>query len=118
MTKGKRNNHYTWARAFRDIVVASINKGQLPILGVLSVFLLILWRIPERDLSNIVLKIVDHLIAGELFSYILLAVTCSGWFVHSKAARTHYTNEINRVTQEKSRLQNELVKKRFKSSEK
>ena len=51
--KKKHNNHYSWARAFRDIVVTAMNRGQLPVLGVMSIFMLILWRIPEQDLSTI-----------------------------------------------------------------
>jgi hypothetical protein len=36
---GKGNNNHSWAKTVRDIVVASINKGQLPILGIISIFL-------------------------------------------------------------------------------
>ena len=115
--KKKHNNHYSWARAFRDIVVTAMNRGQLPVLGVMSIFMLILWRIPEQDLSTILAMIISHLVAGELIAYIFLFIVCSAWFLQSKVARKNHSEEMNRVTEEKSQLQNMLTKKKFKSSE-
>lgn len=112
-----RNNNYGWAKAVRDIVVTSINKGQLPILGVISIFLVILIRIPPQDISTILNKIINHLVDNELWSYPFLFITCSGWFIHAKIMRTNYTKETNRMSIEKTKLQNLLTKKTFKSSE-
>lgn len=115
--KKPKNNDIGWAKAFRDIVVTSMNKGQFPILCIFIPIFIILWRLPEKDLSDIVLKMVDYFAKGELVSYVLLLAVLIGWFVQAKTARTYHTEEMNRVAQEKSRLQNELAKKNFKSSE-
>jgi len=115
--KGNKNNNHSWAKTVRDIVVASINKGQLPILGVISIFLVILIRIPPQDLSTILSKVIEHLVNNELWSYILLFIVCSGWFIHAKIMRTNFTRETNRMSAEKTKLQNQLTKKKFKSSE-
>jgi len=117
MAKKKNNNNYSWARAFRDIVVTAMNRGQLPVLGVMSIFMLILSRIPVQDLSTILKMIVLHLVNGELIAYIFLFIVCLAWFIQSKVARRNHSEEMNRVTKEKSQLQNMLTKKKFKSSE-
>lgn len=117
MTIKKNNGQYTWARAFRDVFVAAINKGQLPILGVIGVFFIILWRIPESNLAKVLESIIDHLVKGELIAYILLFVSCTGWFIHAKVMRTNFTQETNRIAEEKTRLQNKANRKTFKSSE-
>jgi len=112
-----QKNKYTWAKATRDITVTAINKGQLPILGVTAIFLVVLLRIPEEYLVTLLKDLISHLVVGELFSYILLAVTLGSWFTHSKILRSNATKETNRISAEKTRLQNELAKKNFKSSD-
>ncbi len=82
---GKGNNNHSWAKTVRDIVVASINKGQLPILGIISIFLVILIRIPPQDLSTILSKVTEHLVNKELWSYILLFIRCQPWRANARA---------------------------------
>lgn len=116
MGKGKNNNH-SWAKTVRDIVVSSINKGQLPILGIICGLLIILIRIPPQDLSTTLSKVIEHFVKKELWSYILLFIVCSGWFIHAKIMRTNFTKETNRMSAEKTKLQNRLTNKKFESSE-
>lgn len=115
--KAKNNNNYNWSRAFRDIVIAAINKGQLPILGIIGIFFVILWRVPPEDLSTILSTVIDHLINGELWAYLLLVLTWGGWFAHAKTMRTNFSLETNRISREKTLLQNQLNNKDFRSSE-
>lgn len=120
MPKDQRNRkpNVSWAQAVRDIVIASMNKGQLPILcGMFSV-MIILWRLPPDKLFVVSMKVIELLLKGELWSYILLFLVCVGWFIHAKNMRRNFTFETNRITEEKSKLQNELVTADFKSSEK
>lgn len=112
------NNNYSWPKTVRDIVVAAINKGQLPILGVCSIFLVIFWRLPANELSDMLRDLIDRLAKGELIAYILLILVCAGWFSHAKKMRTNHTNEVNRISKEKSALQNQLADPKFKGSEK
>lgn len=72
---------------------------------------------PPQDLSTILRKIIEHLVNNELGSYILLFVVCSGWFAHAKIMRTNFTRETNRISLEKTKLQNQLTKKKLKSSD-
>jgi uncharacterized membrane protein len=48
----------TWAQAVRDIVVASINKGQLLVFLCGIIFLAIVLRMPEKDVGRLAFEIV------------------------------------------------------------
>jgi len=77
----------TWAQAFRDIVVASINKGQLPILMVGIIFLVIVVKMPEKDVSKLAFEIVQDLKTLHLLGYALFIVTLGFWYLHAQLMR-------------------------------
>ncbi len=51
-------------------------------------------------------------------AYILLGIQSVAWFTHAKITRKNFTDETNRISQEKSELQNMLTNATFKSSDK
>jgi len=85
-----------WANAFRDILVASINKGQFPlaILGLIAMSLI--WRMPPEDVSKLMFRIVDGLERGVLLGYGLALVAIGGWFVHARYQRRVISVELSR----------------------
>lgn len=85
-----------WANAFRDILVASINKGQFPlaILGLVAMSLI--WRMPSEDVSKLVFRIVDGLERGMLLGYGLALVAFGGWYVHARYQRRLISVELSR----------------------
>lgn len=107
----------TWAEMARDVLITAINRGQLPILGILFIVCIVVWRLPVASLSEIASDIFLALKAGEMWAYGLFAITASGWFVHSNSMRRIFSNEMRRVGKEKSKLQNKMVNGSFKSSE-
>ena len=107
----------TWAHAFRDIVVASINRGQLPILGVFAVVCLIIWRMPATKVGDLSKDVVDKLAHGQMWAYPLLLLVLLGWYIHAKIMRRIYSNEFRRVGREKSELQGKAAGKQFRSSD-
>jgi hypothetical protein len=111
-----KNNSFNWSRAFRDVVVVSINKGQLPILGLYAIVIIVICRLPVHDIVTLAHDIVDKLAKGELAGYGLSVVVSLGWWMQAKKARTNHTNEINRICQEKTDLQNRLSAIDFNSS--
>ena len=120
MSKGNRSgkgSHVTWAQAARDIVIAAINQGQLPILGVLAILILIIWRMPENDVSQLMFQVVEHMRSGALIGYILSFVFAFGWYFHTKKIRTEFAKESQRIGREKSDLQSSLAGVPFNSSE-
>jgi len=109
-----KNKQFNWSRTARDVVVTAINKGQLPILGVCSVFMVILIRIPAQDLSGLLKDIFSKLAHGELIAYILLVIQSMAWFTHARIMRRNFTEETNRICKEKSELQNLLSSKEYR----
>lgn len=113
-----RNGHVTWAHAVRDIFVTSINRGQLPVLGMIAVALLMLWKMPADDVSSLASEILHSLQNGELWGYLLFVLTLIGWYSHAKRMRKMFSAEAERIGTEKSRLQEKLVGHNYKSSNK
>ena len=120
MSKGNRSkkvSHVTWAQAVRDIVIAAINQGQLPVLGILGILILVIWRMPENDVSQLMFQVVEHMSNGTLIGYILSVIFAFGWYFNSKKMRAEFTEESQRIGKEKSNLQNSLTDVPFNSSE-
>ncbi len=107
----------SWAQAFRDVVVTSMNRGQLPVLGMISVALVLIWRLPEERAAELVFSILAALRRGELLAYVLLVFTLAGWYLHSKWMRKMFSAEAKRIGREKSGLQSQLTGENFKSSD-
>lgn len=113
-TTRPRSGSMSWAQSFRDMVVAAINKGQLPVLGVLFVVLLFIFKLPEERIGDLARDLLMHLIDGSLGGYLLAVVFGSSWFFHAKAMRRSFSSEVDRIGREKSELQDQLAKIDFK----
>ncbi|MDH3353436.1 MAG: hypothetical protein OEL87_03240, partial [Nanoarchaeota archaeon] len=65
MTKRRKKNPggytITWAQACRDVLISSMNRGQLPIIGVLSIFFLLVWKMPSVDATLFAFSILESL---------------------------------------------------------
>ena len=112
----KSPNGVTWAQACRDIVVTSMNRGQLPVLGMLAVALLLIWKMPNEEASKLVFEVVASLRRGEMWGYPALLATLAGWFFHTKSMRKSFSAEAERIGREKSDLQSTLSGVKYKSS--
>jgi len=113
-----KNHQVTWAQAVRDVLIASMNRGQLPIIGVLSLFFLIIWKMPSEDATKLAFSILDSLRAGELVSYIVLSVVIMGWFFHAKIMRTNFSKEVQRIGTQKTAIQSKAANTKFLTSDK
>lgn len=98
-----------WAEAARDIVVASINRGQLLLLGTIAIVLLIIYKIPNDEIVGLVKEIIAKLGNIALLSYILNIILALGWWFNAKYLRKIHSNECDRVGREKTKLQNDQL---------
>lgn len=114
--KRPRNGNVTWAQSVRDIFVTSINRGQLPVLGLIVVTLLMIWKMPGDAVSALAEEVLHSLQNGDLWGYVLFVLTLGGWYSHAKRMRKMFSNEAERIGTEKSRLQEQLVGRNYKSS--
>ena len=117
--KGSRaNGKMTWAQSVRDMTIASINKGQLPLFGLLFIVSIMILKMPSEDVSDLVFSIFSALKAGEYVAYILLVLSLSGWYAHAKFMRKAFSAEAERIGNEKSNLQGRIAGVKFGSSDK
>jgi len=77
----------TWAQAVRDVLVASINKGQFLVAIVGIIFLVIVVKMPEKDVSKLAFEIVEDLKTLHLLGYALFVVTLGFWYLHAQLMR-------------------------------
>lgn len=116
-TKKTDANKVTAAQAVRDVLVASLNKGQfLPALLAL-LFAIMLVRMPSEDVSRLVFQILADLKNGQLLGYALALISTAGWAFHVKWQRRVITAEMRRVTRERNELQAQATPAEIESSE-
>jgi hypothetical protein len=67
----------------RDVLVASINKGQFPIalLGIICICIVL--RLPAGDVSKLAFGTVDALVRGALFGYLFSVALIIAWWKHA-----------------------------------
>jgi hypothetical protein len=105
------------SQALRDVLIASINKGQFPVAALALILILALMRMPDDDVSRLMFRLLDLMESGRLGGYVLWAGTLAGWLIHSRFQRRTFTAEMERVVRERTELQVRLLGNRVKSSE-
>lgn len=116
-SKAKGQTKVSIAQAVRDVFVAAINKGQLPILGIITILLVILWKMPDEDAGTLVFKILESLTINGTIGWFLLLITIGFWYWHVKYLRRQFSEEYRRIGKEKSKYQGQAVGQKYKSSD-
>ena len=107
----------TWAEATRDIVIAAMDKGQLPFLALGAIVFLLIIRLPSNHLVIFLRTLGERLQEGEYISYPLLIGCILGWFLHVRHMKRKFTREYERIGKEKTYLQKQLTGLDLKSSD-
>jgi hypothetical protein len=100
----------------RDVLIASLNRGQFPFAAVCGIFVVMLVKMPSEDVSKLVFGLFDDLKRGWYIGYVLSAGLAIGWLKHSRWQRRIINDEMQRIGQEKTVLQEKLVGKTLPSS--
>lgn len=118
MTKGGRSPRstakFSYAQMMRDVLVASISKGQFPVATVTLIAIVVIVKMPSEDLSKLIFLVVDRLEHGQLVGYLLALVFAIGWMFHARFQRRLIDEEMQRMSRHEASLQ---VDKRIESSE-
>lgn len=105
------------AAALRDVLIASINKGQFPFAMLGVVLLALIVKMPSEDVSELVFRLVDGAERDSLLGYLLSLFVLAGWYVHARYQRRVIAREIGRIAAERNMLQSRnLGQHRIKSS--
>lgn len=114
--KGRREG-VTWAQAVRDILIASMNKGQAPLFLCFAVVGLMLWRMPPEDVSRLVFETIGRFEHRCLWGWIVAFLMFLGWISHVKIQRQIIVQEMRRLGGERTDRQKEKLGDRVKSSD-
>lgn len=100
---------YNFWAAVRDITMRAIDKGQLPILAIVAIILMIIYKMPGEDISKLMFEVASIAHAGVILSYVanvVLIVICV-W--SCKNLRRVSSAEVKRIGNERTKLQKKLL---------
>jgi len=100
----------------RDVLIASMNKGQFPLALVSLIVVTLILKMPSDDVSKLVFSLIEKLESGVLVTNLMLIASLGGWFFHAKYQRRIITVEIERLSEERTALQYSQIGNRVKSS--
>ena len=97
------------ARWMRDVLVASIYRGQFPLalLGLIS--LAIILKMPADDLTAVVFHFLDLLSRHELLGYLFAGLCAIGWLLHARLQRRWIGEERRRRSNERAAMKAVIV---------
>lgn len=104
-----------WAM-LENVLVRSIDKGQLPIAGVILIIVILVMRMPEERAYQLVVKILELASNWSITGWILGFIGIFGWIYSTKRLRRLHTYEIRRLSDERTKLQEELIKRNLPTS--
>ena len=117
MGKKDRPQGVTWPQAIRDVLTASMTKGQLPMLLVGLIVLSLIWRMSEKKVDSVIDSLLDGLRNSWLLGYLLFFTVLLCWYFHAKYQRRLFTDEMTRVSGERTKLQKTNLGGRVHSSD-
>ena len=95
---------FGFARMMRDVLVASIYRGQFPPALIGLIILAIILKMPAADVSKVMLHLLDLLERHELLGYLLAMICATGWFLHARLQRRWIGEERLRLNSEREAL--------------
>jgi len=117
MAKGdNRPPGVTWAQAARDVLIASMNRGQFPLALLGAIILSLIWRMPEQEVGILVSRLIQGLENFYLGGYLLFLATLVGWYIHAKHQRRIIAEEMERLSNERNKLRGTTLGDRVQSS--
>lgn len=99
-----------------NVLIHSINKGQLPIAGVILIIILIIAKMPSENVYNLVEQLFNVAVVYRIAGWILFLICIFGWIISSKSLRRNHTHEIRRLSAERTKLQEKLLNNKLPST--
>lgn len=117
MTKQRRVEMNFWAM-INSVLIHSMNKGQLPAAAIAIILIVLALRCPADQIPIILQHIWGALKSAAGVSYTINVVVIIGAAVGFKSMRKRVSDELDRIGQEKTNLQEQLAGRRLSSSNK
>lgn len=113
----KPRRGFTWAQAVRDITNQAINRGQLPVLGIIVILLMLIWKMPQEQVGTFVMELLAAFRTNEILGWFFSVILALGWFFHARIMRRLYSLEFERIGREKSSAQSKAGNTPYRSSD-
>lgn len=110
-------HRFNFARMMRDVLVASIYRGQFPpaLLGLIA--LAIILKMPSADMSELMYRLLDLMGRREGVGYLLAFLCAVSWFFHVRLQRRWIGEERRRLSIERAVIKAVTAGARRKSTE-
>ena len=95
----------------QSVLIASMNKGQLPFVCIFFIALIWIIKLPPNQLYNLLPELFKYLQIMSIWGWILFVIVTLVSFISIKYLRKVHSSEVHRLSQEKTKLQEELLKK-------
>lgn len=102
----------------RDIGIASLNKGQFPLALVGAIIIILIVKMPSVETSAFLHSILNGFKSFSILGWGLSFALSIGWVIHAKSLRRTFSKEIERISGEKKRLQEEVAKRKLQTTKK
>jgi hypothetical protein len=114
---GKNRTKVGFWEFLRDVLIASVDKGQFPAALIAMVVLSVIWRMSPTEVSKLMFRLLDVAEEERLVGYVVSVVSLLGWFFHVRYQRKLIAQEMQRISDERNQLQMRELGKRVRSSE-
>ncbi len=94
-----------------------MNKGQFPLAIAALLALAAMYKMPAEDVSRLVFEVLHGFTSGYIAGWALAGTVAVGWFIHVKWQRRIINQEIERISLERTQLQQKLLADKVSSSE-
>ncbi|MFW5700636.1 MAG: hypothetical protein ACOCWM_03015 [Cyclobacteriaceae bacterium] len=119
MKQKKTQNYYRpnfWGM-MRDVLLASMSKGQFPLAIFSFVLIILILRLPSNETVVIFNKILDLFSNLSLLGWLLAVFFLIAWHISLKRQRKVHNNEVKRMAIEKKELQEILLDRKIETSQ-
>lgn len=112
-----RYNPNFWGMS-RDVLIAGMNKGQLIPVSITLILMILAIKLPSDKVYELFTEIIGYFVTFQLLGWVLFVATTLGWYKGTKHQRRIHTEEIKRISKEKTLVQEKSLKRKLPSSNK
>jgi len=114
--KKKKPSAIGWPQATRDVVIASMNKGQLPLLAVAAIVLFMIFKMSSDQVSEVAIRVIERFSDYSLVGWVLAGALSFFWWFHATKTRREFNSELARIGEQKSAAQQAAAGRTLQSS--
>jgi hypothetical protein len=105
----KPQNDIGFNQMLRDVLIASMNKGQFPLALSALIFVILIIKMPPKDVSTLVFRLLDGAEAKKLLGWALTVIMTAVWYLHTRSLRRWCAAELERISNERNTLQRKTL---------